>query len=86
VRFHKEEENNEPKFAKKLASHADLYVNHDFGTTHGAHASTKGVAKYLKPYVSGFLISGSLMLSHYIIGIGSVVNSNYSVAELPKCC
>ena len=45
MRFHKEEENNEPEFAKKLASLADLYMNDAFGTTHGAHASTKGVAK-----------------------------------------
>jgi len=56
VRFHKEEEKNEPEFAKKLASLADLYVNDAFGTAHRAHASTKGVAKYLKPSVAGFLM------------------------------
>jgi phosphoglycerate kinase len=57
VRFHQEEEKNELEFAKKLASLAYVYVNDAFGTTHRAHASTKGVAKYLKscriPYVEG---------------------------------
>ncbi|KAI5383541.1 Phosphoglycerate kinase 3 [Lathyrus oleraceus] len=56
VRFHKEEEKNDPEFAKKLASLADLYVNDAFGTAHRAHASTEGVAKYLKPSVAGFLM------------------------------
>ncbi|XP_022864728.1 phosphoglycerate kinase, cytosolic-like [Olea europaea var. sylvestris] len=55
VRFYKEEEKNDPDFAKKLASLADLYVNDAFGTAHRAHASTEGVAKYLKPSVAGFL-------------------------------
>ena len=56
VRFYKEEEKNDPEFAKKLASLADLYVNDAFGTAHRAHASTEGVAKYLKPAVAGFLM------------------------------
>ncbi|XP_050896207.1 phosphoglycerate kinase, chloroplastic [Lathyrus oleraceus] len=56
VRFHKEEEKNDPEFAKKLASLADLYVNDAFGTAHRAHASTEDVAKYLKPSVAGFLM------------------------------
>lgn len=55
VRFHKEEEKNDPEFAKKLASFADLYVNDAFGTAHRAHASTAGIAAYL-PAVCGFLI------------------------------
>ena len=55
VRFHKEEEQNDPAFAKQLASLADIYVNDAFGTAHRAHASTAGVAKYL-PAVCGFLI------------------------------
>ncbi|MDD3230114.1 MAG: phosphoglycerate kinase [Oscillospiraceae bacterium] len=55
VRFHKEEEKNDPEFAKQLASFADIYVNDAFGTAHRAHASTAGVAKYL-PAVCGFLI------------------------------
>ena len=56
VRFYKEEEKNDPEFAKKLASVADLYVNDAFGTAHRAHASTEGVTKYLKPAVAGFLM------------------------------
>nr|XP_012567342.1 phosphoglycerate kinase, cytosolic-like [Cicer arietinum] len=56
VRLHKEEEKNDPEFAKKLASLADLYVNDAFGATHHAHASTEGVTKYLKPSVAGFLM------------------------------
>ena len=59
VRFHKEEEQNNPEFAKKLASYADIYVNDAFGTAHRAHASTAGVADYL-PAVSGFLIEKEL--------------------------
>ncbi len=59
VRFHKEEEENNPEFAKKLASLAEIYVNDAFGTAHRAHASTAGVANYL-PAVSGFLIKKEL--------------------------
>lgn len=55
VRFHKEEEKNDPEFAKKLASYAEVYVNDAFGTAHRAHATTAGVADYL-PAVCGFLI------------------------------
>ncbi|MCI1966273.1 MAG: phosphoglycerate kinase [Oscillospiraceae bacterium] len=55
VRFHKEEEKNDPAFAKELASLAEIYVNDAFGTAHRAHASTAGVANYL-PAVCGFLI------------------------------
>ena len=55
VRFHREETDNDPEFAKKLASFAEVYVNDAFGTAHRAHASTAGVANYL-PAVSGFLI------------------------------
>ena len=59
VRFHREETDNDPEFAKKLASFADVYVNDAFGTAHRAHASTAGVAAYL-PAVSGFLIEKEL--------------------------
>ena len=59
VRFHKEEEANDPTFAKELASMAELYVNDAFGTAHRAHASTAGVAAYL-PAVSGYLIAKEL--------------------------
>ena len=55
VRFHKEEEKNDPAFAKELASMCDIYVNDAFGTAHRAHASTAGVADY-RPAVCGFLI------------------------------
>ena len=55
VRFHKEEEKNDPAFSQKLASYADVYVNDAFGTSHRAHSSTAGVAAYL-PAVCGFLI------------------------------
>ncbi len=55
VRFHKEEEENDMPFSKKLSELADLYVNDAFGTAHRAHASTAGVAKYL-PAVCGYLI------------------------------
>ncbi len=55
VRFHKEEEKNDPEFAKALASLAEIYVNDAFGTAHRAHASTAGVADYL-PAVCGYLI------------------------------
>ncbi len=55
VRFHPEEEKNDPAFAAQLAGLADLYVNDAFGTAHRAHASTEGVA-HLLPGVAGFLI------------------------------
>ena len=60
VRFYPEEEKNDPEFAKKLASVADLYVNDAFGTAHRAHASTEGVTKYLSPSVAGLLVEKEL--------------------------
>ncbi|CAN1750031.1 Phosphoglycerate kinase, chloroplastic [Linum perenne] len=65
VRFYKEEEKNDPEFAKKLASLADVYVNDAFGTAHRAHASTEGVAKFVKPAVAGFLMQKEL---DYLVG------------------
>ena len=59
VRFHKEETDNDPEFAKKLASYGEIFVNDAFGTAHRAHASTEGVAHYI-PAVSGFLIEKEL--------------------------
>ena len=59
VRFHKEEEQNDPEYSKALASMAEIYVNDAFGTAHRAHSSTTGVADYL-PAVSGFLIEKEL--------------------------
>lgn len=55
VRFHPEEEKNDPAFARQLASLAEVYVNDAFGTAHRAHASTEGVA-HLLPGYAGFLI------------------------------
>ena len=59
TRFEKGETKNDPEFAKKLASFADIYVSDAFGAVHRAHASTAGVAAYL-PAVSGFLIEKEL--------------------------
>ncbi len=59
LRFHKEEEANDPAFAKALADMAEIYVNDAFGTAHRAHASTEGVAHYL-PAVAGYLIQKEL--------------------------
>ncbi len=59
LRFDKGETKNDPEFAKKLASMADIYVSDAFGTVHRAHASTAGVAEYL-PAVCGFLIEKEL--------------------------
>lgn len=55
VRFHPEEEGNDPQYAKQLASLGDIYVNDAFGTAHRAHASTAGIAAYLPAY-AGFLM------------------------------
>lgn len=60
VRFYPEEEKNDPEFAKKLASVAEVYVNDAFGTAHRAHASTAGVTPYLSPCVSGLLMEKEL--------------------------
>ena len=55
LRFHPEEEENDPGFSKELAALADIYVNDAFGTAHRAHASTEGIARYIPPY-AGFLM------------------------------
>jgi phosphoglycerate kinase len=97
VRFYPEEEKNDPEFAKKLASIADVYVNDAFGTAHRAHASTEGVTKYLRPSVAGYLIESELKYLQgaiespqrplaAIVG-GSKVSSKIGVIEtlLDKC-
>jgi phosphoglycerate kinase len=59
LRFHAEEEANEPNFARDLSRLADIYVNDAFGAAHRAHASTVGIASYL-PAVAGFLMDEEL--------------------------
>jgi phosphoglycerate kinase len=56
LRFHPEEEANDPGFSKALASLADVYVNDAFGSAHRAHASTEGITHFLKPAVAGLLM------------------------------
>ncbi|MCQ2566085.1 MAG: phosphoglycerate kinase [Clostridia bacterium] len=60
TRFRKEEEKNEEGFCRDLASLADVYVSDAFGTVHRAHASTTGIATFMKEAVSGFLIEKEL--------------------------
>jgi phosphoglycerate kinase len=59
LRFHVEEEKNDPGFAQALASYADIYVNDAFGTAHRAHASTVGIAKLLPAY-AGLLMEAEI--------------------------
>lgn len=59
LRFYKEEEKNDPEFARQLASLGEVYVNDAFGTAHRAHASTEGVTHFL-PGVAGFLMEKEL--------------------------
>jgi phosphoglycerate kinase len=60
VRFHKEEEQNNPDFAAQLASLADVYVNDAFGAAHRAHASTEGMAHLVKSVATGLLMEKEL--------------------------
>ena len=59
LRFHAEEEANDPGFAQTLASYADLYVNDAFGTAHRAHASTVGITRFLPAY-AGLLMESEI--------------------------
>lgn len=68
VRFHREETDNDPEFAKKLSSMAEIFVNDAFGTAHRAHASTTGIADYI-PGVAGFLIEKELKF------LGNAINN-----------
>jgi phosphoglycerate kinase len=56
LRFHPEEEANDPGFASELAKMGEIYVNDAFGSAHRAHASTEGITKYLTPCVAGYLM------------------------------
>ena len=67
VRFHPEEEKNDPAFAKKLAAGFDLYVNDAFGTAHRAHASTEGVARILPAYAG-------LLLEKELVALGGILD------------
>lgn len=60
LRFHREEEKNDPEFARKLASLAEIYVNDAFGAAHRAHASTEAVTKFVPVAVAGFLMAREL--------------------------
>jgi phosphoglycerate kinase len=60
LRFHAAEEDNDPDFARQLASLADLYVNDAFGTAHRAHASTAGITKHVAQSASGYLMKKEL--------------------------
>ena len=68
VRYHREETDNDPEFAKTLASMAEIFVNDAFGTAHRAHASTTGIADYI-PGVAGFLIEKELKF------LGNAINN-----------
>jgi phosphoglycerate kinase len=67
LRFHAEEEANDPAFAKALAKHGDLFIQDAFGALHRAHASTSGVAKFL-PGAIGFLVQRELEFLDRAIG------------------
>ena len=60
LRFHPEEEKNDPEFARELASMGEVYVNDAFGTAHRAHASTEGICHFVQPSVAGCLIEKEL--------------------------
>ena len=60
LRFYKEEEANDPEFAKKLASYGDVYINDAFGSAHRAHASTEGVTRYFSKCAAGYLMEKEL--------------------------
>ncbi len=56
LRFHQEEEENAPEFARALARLGDVFVNDAFGSAHRAHASTEGVSHFISPRVAGYLM------------------------------
>ena len=60
LRFHPEEEKNDPAFAKALASLADVYINDAFGSAHRAHASTEGIVRFVKESAAGLLMAAEL--------------------------
>ena len=96
LRYHSEEEANDPAFAKSLASLADIYVNDAFGTAHRAHASTEGVTHFLKS-AAGFLLEKEIKYigtavsnpekPFMVILGGAKVSDKIGMIEnlLPKC-
>ena len=91
LRYHAEEEQNDPDFASKLAKLGDVYVNDAFGTAHRAHASTEGIIQFLKPAAAGLLMEKELTYlekcttnpAHPCIGIlgGAKVSDKIEVIE-----
>jgi len=69
LRFHEQEEKNDPEFAKQLAELGDIYINDAFGSAHRAHASTEGVTKFINKCAAGYLMQKELEY------LGSVVSS-----------
>ncbi|MDD5614430.1 MAG: phosphoglycerate kinase [Candidatus Omnitrophica bacterium] len=96
LRFYAEEENNDPEFSKKLASLADFFINDAFGTAHRAHASTEGVAHYIKS-AAGLLLEKEIrylgeavqnpVRPFMLILGGAKVSDKIGIIEnlLPKC-
>jgi phosphoglycerate kinase len=68
LRFHPEEEENDPGFARRLAALGDVYVNDAFGTAHRAHASTEGVTRFFKQSAAGYLMVKELDYLGRVIG------------------
>jgi phosphoglycerate kinase len=60
LRFHSQEEDNDPAFARELASFADVYINDAFGTAHRAHASTEGICRFVAKAAAGYLMKKEL--------------------------
>ncbi|HEY3439197.1 MAG TPA: phosphoglycerate kinase [Paludibaculum sp.] len=91
LRYHAEEEKNDPAFAQQLAKLGDVYVNDAFGTAHRAHASTEGIIQFLKPAAAGLLMEKELEYlekctknpEHPCIGIlgGAKVSDKIEVIE-----
>jgi len=67
LRFHAEEEKNDPAFSKELAACCDVYVNDAFGTAHRAHASTAGITSYVKQAAAGFLMQKEIESLHHAL-------------------
>jgi phosphoglycerate kinase len=67
LRFHAEEEKDDPRFAAALASLADVYVNDAFGAAHRAHASVEGITHYLQPAAAGLLMERELKYLGHVL-------------------